>query len=96
MLVLSRYKDEQLVCDLGDGRELIITVCSVRGDRVRLGVAAPDDVKVVRRELLGTEGQDRGSAGAGEIGSDRGVSADEPLAGIVASTAPGDQSRGAA
>ena len=47
MLVLSRQKDESIM--IGDG--IRITVVDVRGDKVRLGISAPKDVKVFRTEL---------------------------------------------
>ncbi len=49
MLVLSRKMDEQIV--IGDG--ICITVLSVKGDRVKLGIRAADDVRIMRGELLG-------------------------------------------
>ncbi len=47
MLVLSRKKNESLV--IRD--DIIITVIDVRGDKVRLGIEAPKDVPVHRREV---------------------------------------------
>ncbi len=47
MLVLSRQKDESIM--IGDG--IRITVVDVRGDKVRLGISAPKDVKGFRTEL---------------------------------------------
>lgn len=47
MLVLSRYRDESIV--IGD--DVVITVVDVRGDRVRLGIEAPSNVTVHRREV---------------------------------------------
>jgi carbon storage regulator len=52
MLVLSRRVHETLVIN-GDIR---ITVVRVSGSRVRLGVEAPENVKVVREELLALGG----------------------------------------
>ena len=48
MLVLSR-KTGQTVC-LGEAME--VTVLEVRGDTVKLGIVAPREVRVWRRELL--------------------------------------------
>lgn len=48
MLVLSRKHGESLVI----GRDLEIRVLSVQGERVKLGITAPEDVRVMRRELL--------------------------------------------
>ena len=47
MLVLSRKKSETIV--IGD--DIVITVVEVRGDKVRLGIEAPKDVPVHRREV---------------------------------------------
>lgn len=47
MLVLSRYKDEK-ICISDD---IVITVVEIRGDKVRLGVEAPRDVPVHRKEV---------------------------------------------
>ena len=47
MLVLSRQKDESIV--IGDDIE--ITVVDIRGDKVRLGIAAPAEIPVHRKEV---------------------------------------------
>ncbi|MDR1535349.1 MAG: carbon storage regulator CsrA [Planctomycetota bacterium] len=47
MLVLSRRKDETIM--IGDDVE--ITIVDVRGDAVRLGIRAPRDVSVHRKEI---------------------------------------------
>ncbi len=47
MLVLSR-KTHQCI-RLGDA--IVVTVLGVAGDRVRLGIEAPGDVRVLREEL---------------------------------------------
>ena len=47
MLVLSRRESERI--RLGDS--IIITVVKLTGDRVRLGIEAPDEVVVLRDEL---------------------------------------------
>jgi carbon storage regulator len=46
MLVLTRKAGEKFVIDGG----IRISILSVRGDRVRVGVEAPADVRVVRDE----------------------------------------------
>lgn len=48
MLVLSRKRDEDLVLD---GGRIIIKVIEIRGDKVRLGVEAPREIVVDRREI---------------------------------------------
>ena len=47
MLVLSRQKDESIV--IGDDIEIVIV--DVRGDKVRLGITAPKNISVHRREV---------------------------------------------
>lgn len=47
MLVLSRKTDEQII--IGDG--VTITVLRIDGRKVKLGIQAGDDVKIVRAEL---------------------------------------------
>ena len=51
MLVLSRRRGESIVIPLAEG-DVTITVLEVRGDRVRLGIDAPRDVPIHRRETL--------------------------------------------
>ncbi len=47
MLVLSRQRDETIM--IGDDIE--ITVVDIRGDKVRLGITAPSQVPVHRKEV---------------------------------------------
>lgn len=47
MLVLSRKKNESIVID----DRITIVVVEIRGDKVRLGVEAPKEVPVHRREV---------------------------------------------
>ncbi len=47
MLVLSRQRDESIM--VGDDVE--ITIIDVRGDKVRLGIIAPKNIPVHRREI---------------------------------------------
>jgi carbon storage regulator len=47
MLVLSRKESQQI--RLGDS--IILTIVRLTGDRVRLGIEAPDDVVILREEL---------------------------------------------
>lgn len=47
MLVLTREKDESIM--IGDDVE--ITIVDVRGNKVRLGIKAPADVPVHRKEI---------------------------------------------
>lgn len=47
MLILSRKKDKQIVID----DNITITVVDIRGDKVRLGIEAPEEVRVYRKEV---------------------------------------------
>ena len=46
-LVLSRHKNESLIV----GNDIVITVIDIRGDKVRLGIDAPRDIRVDRSEV---------------------------------------------
>jgi carbon storage regulator len=48
MLVVTRSTGDEIVID----DDIRITVTMVKGDRVRLGITAPESVRVVRGELL--------------------------------------------
>jgi carbon storage regulator len=48
MLVLSRKKGQAIVID---GR-IEVTVLEVEGDAVKIGIAAPKQVQITRKELL--------------------------------------------
>ena len=47
MLVLSRQKDESIII----GENVEVTIVDVRGDKVRLGITAPKEIPVHRREV---------------------------------------------
>jgi carbon storage regulator len=47
MLVLSRQRDESIMI----GEDVVVTIVDVRGDRVRLGIDAPTEIPVHRREV---------------------------------------------
>ena len=48
MLVLSRQRDESII--VGDNVQ--ITIVDIRGDKVRLGIEAPPDISVHRKEVF--------------------------------------------
>ena len=54
MLVLSRQRDES------------ITIVDVRGDKVRLGITAPREIPVHRREIYDTIQREKAAAAAAE------------------------------
>ena len=47
MLVLSRKPGEKIVI----GNDITITVVEIKGNRIRVGIDAPDEVRVLRGEL---------------------------------------------
>ena len=47
MLILSRKKGESIII----GEDIEIFVADVKGDKVRLGISAPEDMKISRKEL---------------------------------------------
>jgi len=48
MLVLTRHPGETLVID----HDIRVTVLAVKGGQVRVGIEAPDEVDIVREELI--------------------------------------------
>lgn len=48
MLVLSRHVNEDILVE----GPCVIKVVSVRGSKVRLGISADKDVKILRREIV--------------------------------------------
>ena len=47
MLVLSRRKNESIVIN----DDITLVIVEIRGDKVRLGIEAPKDVPIHRREV---------------------------------------------
>jgi carbon storage regulator len=47
MLVLSRKQNETIII----GEDITIVVVDIRGDKVRLGIEAPKEISVHRREV---------------------------------------------
>lgn len=54
MLILTRKKNETI--QIGDG--ISVTVIRVSGNKVRLGISAPRDLRVLRVELESGEGDE--------------------------------------
>jgi carbon storage regulator len=48
MLVLSRKLNEKIVIDGG----IVVTVVKIEGGQVRIGIDAPDHIKVFREEII--------------------------------------------
>lgn len=48
MLILSRKKDESILI----GSDIEISIISVQGDQVKIGINAPKEIDVFRKELF--------------------------------------------
>ena len=51
MLVLTRKKNDVVVVTVG-GVDVLVTIAEIRGDRVRIGFTAPQEVSIMRQELI--------------------------------------------
>jgi carbon storage regulator len=69
MLVLTRKKSQEIVI----AENIVVTVVEIRGDKVRLGINAPKEVAVHRREVYDRIKNSEGSAEAhrGDVSTDR-------------------------
>ena len=47
MLALSRKKNEAIVID----NNIEVTILEIRGDQVKVGIAAPKDIPIYRKEV---------------------------------------------
>lgn len=63
MLVLSRKQNERIRV----GESVVVTVVRVNGDKVRIGIEAPSDMRVLRDELEVDAVGDVQLEGAGEL-----------------------------
>ena len=64
MLVLSRKKNERVML----GHNIALTVIEIRGDKVRLGFEAPEDIEVHRQEVYDAiKRRSEGVDAAGEV-----------------------------
>ncbi len=69
MLVLSRHIDESIM--IGD--DVVITVVDIRGDKVRLGIEAPQSIPVHRQEVYEAIKRENQKAGQIQPGETRNV-----------------------
>ena len=83
MLVLSRQRDETIM--IGDDIE--VTVVDIRGDKVRLGINAPKEISVHRKEVYDAIRRENRAAaqvkpedlsGLGKIGGANGAGSNGP------------------
>lgn len=54
MLVLTRKQNEGILI----GSDILVTVINIDGDKIRLGIDAPKNVRVIRQELTAEIGQE--------------------------------------
>ncbi len=66
MLVLSRKPNETII--VGD---IVIKIISVHGKQVRVGIAAPDSVRILRGELAVTHEEPREAVRPDYVGESR-------------------------
>ena len=66
MLVLTRKSNQSIM--IGDDIE--VSVLSVMGEKVRIGISAPRDIPVFRKEVYLEIQQDRATAAAGNADVD--------------------------
>ncbi|PAD30668.1 carbon storage regulator CsrA [Paenibacillus sp. 7523-1] len=58
MLVLARKKGESVIID----NNIIVTVLSVEGDNVKIGISAPKEIDIYRKEVFDAIGQNNQNA----------------------------------
>lgn len=71
MLVLTRKIDQGIVI----GGNIYVRVLGVERDRVKIGIAAPTDIAVLRQELLEREKTEAGENSAGGKDNEAGSAA---------------------
>jgi carbon storage regulator len=52
VLILTRRVGESIIIETPAGEQITVTVLGVKGNQVRIGTDAPDDINIVREELL--------------------------------------------
>ncbi len=64
MLVLSRKKDQSLMI----GNDIELTIIDIQGDQVKIGLRAPKNVSIYRKELyLEIQEENKKAAAAGIV-----------------------------
>ena len=75
MLVLARQRDQSIL--IGD--DIDITVVDIRGDKVRLGINAPRNVSVHRKEVYEAIKRENAAAAQVQVGDLAGVPKEKPV-----------------
>jgi len=52
MLILTRRPGETLIIETPAGERIEVTVLEVKGNQVKIGTDAPNEIAIVREELL--------------------------------------------
>lgn len=52
MLILTRHPGETIIIELPTGEHIQVVVLGVKGNQVRVGIEAPDDITILREELI--------------------------------------------
>ena len=52
MLILTRRVGETIIIEMPAGERIEVAVLGVKGSQVRIGTQAPDDIQIMREELL--------------------------------------------
>ena len=69
MLVLSRLRDQSIIIN----DNVVVTIVDIRGDKVRLGIEAPSEIPVHRREVHEAIQRENNRAGRSEPNDTRPV-----------------------
>lgn len=62
MLALTRRKDEAIIITTPTGEVIEIGIADVGGGKVRIGIEAPTDFSIYRKELVNVPRRDRHAA----------------------------------
>jgi len=65
MLVLTRKRDENIVCEIPEFPALKIRVLEIRPNSVRIGIEAAGEIRVWREEILPLHGTSEAAIPAG-------------------------------
>jgi len=52
MLILTRRVGETIIIETPTGERIEVAVLGVKGSQVRIGTNAPDDIQILREELI--------------------------------------------
>lgn len=51
MLILTRRCQERIMI----GHNIVVQICEINDNQVKIGIAAPDNIKIIRMEIAGKE-----------------------------------------